>query len=375
MAEREQVGFVTMAGARAEGAAREIGVGMLGYAIMGKAHTNAYKTLPYMVYPPPAVPKLVAIAGRDEAAVTEAARRYGYERPYTDWRELVADPRVELFDNGGPNGLHAEPCIAAAAAGKHILCEKPLGRTREEAKAMLDAVVGKSIKHMVGFNYRFVPAIRHAYDLIQSGALGEIYHFRAVYLQEWITDPDFPLIWRLQGDAAGSGALGDLGAHIIDLARFLVGGLASVAAEAATFVPGREVDDAVAAAVRFTNGAIGTVEATRYATGEANRHTFEVNGSAGSLSFDMERPGELWVDGRRELTDPTDWWPTGHVLGWEHTFVFELRRVLDAVAGREPLAPYGATFADGLRAAEACDAILESARDGRRVELAAGGVA
>ena len=207
----DEVGFVTMAGARATSAAPEVGIGMLGYAFMGKAHTNAYKKIPYMIYPPPAVPKLVAIAGRDEAAVKEAALRYGYEGYYTDWRKMLADPRVQLFDNGGPNNLHAEPCIAAAEAGKHILCEKPMARSREEAQAMLNAVKKTGVKHMVSFNYRFVPAIRQAYALIKGGDLGEIYHFRAVYLQEWIADPNFPLVWRLDKKTAGSGALGDLG--------------------------------------------------------------------------------------------------------------------------------------------------------------------
>jgi predicted dehydrogenase len=171
-----------MAGARAEGDAPEVGVGMLGYAFMGKAHSNAMKKIPYMMYPPPAVPRLVSIAGRDETAVAEAARRYGYEEYTTDWRTLIEDDRIQLFDNGGPNDAHAEPCIAAARAGKHILCEKPLGRTAEESKEMLEAVQKAGVKHMVAFNYRFVPAIRQARDLIQSGALGEIYHFRAVYL-------------------------------------------------------------------------------------------------------------------------------------------------------------------------------------------------
>src|SRR2546423_3678015 len=192
----DEVGFVTMAGARATSPAPEVGIGMLGYAFMGKAHTNAYKKIPYMVYPPPAVPKLVAIAGRDQAAVREAALRYGYEGYYTDWRKMLADPRVQLFDNGGPNDLHAVPCIAAAEAGKHILCEKPLARTAAEARTMLDAVNKANVKHMVAFNYRFVPAIRQAYELIQSGALGQIYHFRAIYLQEWIMDPNFPMVWR-----------------------------------------------------------------------------------------------------------------------------------------------------------------------------------
>ncbi|MGH2544651.1 MAG: Gfo/Idh/MocA family protein, partial [Ardenticatenaceae bacterium] len=223
MAEKE-TGFTTMAGARSEGEAPTVGVGMLGYAFMGKAHTNAYKTIPYMMYPPPAIPRLVAVAGRAEEAVAEAARRYGYETYYTDWREMLEDDRVQLFDNGGPNDIHAEPSIAAAQAGKHVFCEKPLARSGAEAREMLDAVQKAGVKHMVAFNYRFVPAIRLARNLIESGRLGQIYHYRAVYLQEWIMPHyDVPKIWRLDQALAGSGALGDLGAHIIDLGRFLVG--------------------------------------------------------------------------------------------------------------------------------------------------------
>jgi predicted dehydrogenase len=202
----------------------EIGVGMLGYAFMGKAHTNAYKTLPYMMYPPPAVPNLVAVAGSSKDGVQEAARRYGYANAYTDWRQLLDNDKVQLFDNCGPNALHAEPSIMAAQAGKHVVCEKPIARSAEEAKAMVDAVTKAKVKNMVAFNYRFVPAIRLARELIESGKLGQIYHFRAQYLQEWIM-PHYgtPAIWRLDKSAAGSGALGDLGAHIIDLAHFLVG--------------------------------------------------------------------------------------------------------------------------------------------------------
>ncbi len=219
----EQVGFVTMAAREQAGGAPEIGVGMLGYAFMGKAHTSAFKKLPYMIYPPPAIPRLVAIAGRNEKAVKTAAARYGYESYYTDWREMLKNDRIQLFDNGGPNDAHAEPCITAAGLGKHILCEKPLARSASEAGGMLEAVTKAGVKHMVGFNYRFVPAIRQARYLIERGLLGEIYHFRAVYLQEWVADPNFSMIWRLDQKVAGSGALGDLGAHIIDLARFLVG--------------------------------------------------------------------------------------------------------------------------------------------------------
>ncbi len=391
----DEVGFVTMAGARSTSQAPEVGIGMLGYAFMGKAHTNAYKTLPYMIYPPPAIPRLVAIAGRDEEAVKEAVLRYGYEGYYTDWRRMLDDPRVQLFDNGGPNNLHAEPCIAAAGKGKHILCEKPMARSREEAVTMLDAVKKAGVKHMVSFNYRFVPAIRQAYKLIRSGALGEIYHFRAVYLQEWISDPDFPLVWRLDKKVAGSGALGDLGAHIIDLGRFLVGEPASVLALTKTFVKQRplpggsgvgnvDVDDAFEAVVEFDNGAVGTLEASRFSPGRKNYEVFEINGSKGSLRFDLERLNELevyWKDAPvKETQGFTDvlvtesyhpfysyWWPHGHIIGWEHTFVHEIAHFLDAIVNNKEVAPYGATFEDGYRNAVICDAIIQSSLEGRRV--------
>ena len=236
--------FTAMAGPKAAAEAPEIGVGMLGYAFMGKAHTNAYKKLPYMMYPPVAIPKLVAICGRNEEAAEEAARRFGYEAYYTDWRKMLEDDRIQLFDNGGPNDMHAEPCIAAAAAGKHVFCEKPLARNAEEAKLHVDAVEKAGVKHMVAFNYRFVPAVRQAYDLIQSGKLGRIYHFRAVYLQEWIMPHyDTPMIWRLDKKQCGSGALGDLGSHIIDLGRFLVGEMKSVGAMTRTSSPSAQGPD------------------------------------------------------------------------------------------------------------------------------------
>ena len=264
----DQSGFTTMAGAKAEGEAPEIGIGMLGYAFMGKAHTNALKKLPYMMYPPVARPRLVAICGRNEEATAEAARRYGYEGYYTDWRKMLENPAVQVFDNGGPNDAHAEPCIAAAQAGKHVFCEKPLARTAEEAKTMFDAVNKAGVKNMVAFNYRFVPAIMQARRLIESGALGRIFHFRATYLQEWIIDPNFPKIWRLDKKVAGSGALGDLGAHVLDLGRFLVGEPKRVMGMTKTFVEERplpdgsgkgkvDVDDAFVSLLEFDNGAIG----------------------------------------------------------------------------------------------------------------------
>src|SRR5215217_4288306 len=229
-------GFHAQGAARGGGDVAAIGVGMLGYAFMGKAHANAYKTLAYMTWPPPLRPELVAIAGRDEPAVAEAARRYGFGRHVTDWRELIGDDRVGLFDNSGPNSLHAEPTIAAAQAGQHVICEKPLGRDAAESYETWQRVQATGVKRMCAFNYRFVPAVRLAREIVASGELGEIRHFRTRYLQEWgATDA---ALWRFDKAAAGSGALGDLAAHVVDLARYLVGEIEAVSALTATFQPG-----------------------------------------------------------------------------------------------------------------------------------------
>lgn len=392
----DDVGFVTMAGAKATGEAPKIGVGMMGYAFMGKAHTNALKKLPYMIYPPPAEPVLVAISGRSEDAVKEAAKRYGYASYYTDWKKMLKDDRVQLFDNSGPNDAHAEPCIAAARAGKHILCEKPLARTTKEAAKMLEAVEKAGVVHMVAHNYRFVPAIRLAREIIESGQLGELYHFRAVYLQEWIMDPNFQFVWRLDKNVAGSGALGDLGSHIVDLARFLVGEPRKVSALAKTFIKQRPipgggtgevtVDDAFVSTIEFENGAIGTLEASRFCAGRKNHQVLEVNGSKGSLVFNLERLNELEVFWKDEKPRETQgfhnvlvsesyhpfwkhWWPQGHIIGWEHTFVHEMAHMLDAIVNHQPVAPYGADFMDGYKNAVICDAILASAEKEKTVAI------
>jgi predicted dehydrogenase len=371
-----------------------IGVGMLGYAFMGKAHSNAYKTLPYMAFPPPYVPQLVSIAGRNEEAVAEAASRYGFEGYVTDWRELVQDERVQLFDNSGPNNLHAEPSITAAEAGKHVICEKPLGRNAEESYETWRRVEAAGVKHMCAFNYRFVPAVRLARQMIEAGELGEIFHFRGRYLQEWIVDPEFPMVWRLSADVAGSGALGDLGAHVIDLARYLTGReIETVSAVTRTFIEERDgqkvdVDDAFEAAVEFSGGAVGTLEASRFCPGRKNALTFEINGSKGSLAFDLERLNELQVHVaasspgdsaqgfRNVLVTEADhpfwewWWPHGHIIGWEHTFVHEVQHLLTAIRDDTNVAPHGATFEDGYRCAEVCDAVLRSAESGARETVA-----
>lgn len=395
----EETGFTTMAGTKAEGEVPEIGVAMLGYSFMGKAHSNAMKKIPYMMYPPPAIPKLVAICGRNQDAVREAALRYGYEGYYTDWRNMLENDAIQLFNNGGPNDTHAGPCIAAAKAGKHILCEKPLARTAEESKQMLDAVEKADVKHMVAFNYRFVPAVRQIRELIDSDVLGKIYHWRAVYLQEWIL-PHYGTskIWRLDKKVAGSGALGDLGAHIIDLAHYLVGGIKSLSALTTTFIKERplpgdpnvmgevDVDDAFAAVVEFENGAIGTLESTRFAAGRKNYNCFEINGEKASIRFNLERLNEFeifYVDHEpKETMGWTNvlvtegyhpwwgnWWPHGHIIGWEHTFIHEITHLLDCIVNDKDVGPHGATFEDGYRAAVIGDAILEASEAGKRIDI------
>src|ERR671911_844680 len=376
-----EVGFVTMGKTSGAEDVKPIGIGMLGYAFMGKAHSNAYKTLAYMTWPPPLMPQLVAIAGRNEEAVSEAARRYGFAEYKTDWKALVGDDRIGLFDNSGPNNLHTEPSIAAAEAGKNVICEKPLGRDAAESYEAWQRVDAAGVKHMCAFNYRFVPAVRLARQIIESGDLGEITHFRGTYLQEWGAIDDE--VWRFDKALAGSGALGDLGAHVIDLARYLVGEIKMVSGTTRTFKPGRDVDDAFEAVVEFEGGALGTIEASRFCPGRKNAFTWEINGSKGSIAFDLERLNELEVNlkgskpgehaqGFRDvLVSEADhpfwehWWPHGHIIGWEHSFVHEIHHLLSAIAKDEDVAPHGATFEDGYRAAEICDAIVRSSESGR----------
>ena len=397
MSKEEKVGFVRMGEVEAAGEAREIGVGVLGYAFMGKAHTNAYIKMPVFFYPPPAKPRLVAICGRTESAVAEAAKRYGYETYYTDWRSLIKDERIELVDNCLPNNMHAAPSIAAAEAGKHILCEKPLAMSGEEAKEVYEAAEKAGVKHMTGFNYRFVPAIRLAKKLIDEGYIGKVLQYRAVYLQEWIMDPNFPLVWRLRRSVAASGALGDLGAHIIDLARFLVGEVGSVCGMTETFIKERplpedpskkgtvDVDDVFIAMVRFKNGAIGSLEASRFCAGRKNYQRVEVHGTEGSIVFNLERLNELEVYSKRDPDDRMGfrtilvtetvhpfmehWWPHGHIIGWEHTFIHEVYHLIDCIVNDKPVAPLGATFYDGLKCQEVLDAVLKSAEKGRWVDV------
>ena len=398
----EETGFTTMSAAKAKGEIPEIKVGMLGYSFMGKAHTNAYKKIPYMMYPPPAIPRLEVVCGLGKEAVAEAVKRYGFRVGCPDdWKDMLDDcaKDIDLFDNCGPNNVHMEPTIYAMKLGKHVLCEKPIARSAEEAKQMVEVAKSTGVKNMVAFNYRFVPAVRQIRNLIDSGDLGKIYHWRAVYLQEWIL-PHYntPMIWRLDKSIAGSGALGDLGAHIIDLAHYLVGGIKTLSAMTKTFITERpladnsgkmgkvDVDDAFVSICEFENGALGTFESTRFALGRKNYNYFEINGEKASVRFNLERLNEFDIFYRDHEPKETsgwtnvlvtegyhpwwsNWWPHGHIIGWEHTFVHEITHLLDCIVNNKEVGPHGATFEDGYRTAVICDAILKSAELRKQVDI------
>jgi len=374
----------------------DIGIGMVGYAFMGRAHSLAWHAVS-RVFDLPLQPRLAAICGRDKAAAQAAADRLGWAAAETDWRALIARDDVDLIDISAPGDMHAPIAIAALEAGKHVLCEKPLANTLAEAAAMsaaADAAYQGGARAMVGFNYRRVPALALARQLVADGRLGTLRHLRAVYLQDWLADPAAPMTWRMQAERAGSGALGDLGSHVVDLARYLSGDeITGVSALSATFVGTRPwadgsgrgtvtVDDAVLFTAKLASGALASFEATRYATGRKNGLRIELNGSAGSLAFDLERLNELEffsvadsggdVSGFRRVlvTEPTHpylsaWWPPGHTLGWEHTFTHQARDLLTAVADGDQPSP---SFADGLAVQRILDAVQRSAANGNSWE-------
>jgi len=369
-------------------------IGVLGYRFMGKAHANALARLP-MFFPDAPDVERHTLVGRDEEALADAADRFGFAHTATDWQEAIEE--VDVFYNLGPNHVHAEPSIAALEAGVPVLCEKPLAPTLEEAAAMRDAAAAATVPSGTAFNYRFVPAIRYAKGLIEDGELGEIRQVRGRYLQDWLVDPEAPWAWRMDAEMAGSGALGDLGAHTIDLADFLVGdevgGIDRVSGRLTTFVDERPVydgngeieeyrdvtvDDAYSAQVAYESGATGTFEATRVAEGHKNDHAIAVHGSKGSVKFSLERLNELEVlrEGNRgyetvlvtEESDPylDRWWPPGHVIGWEHTFVHENYEFLSAVAEGRPFEP---SFADGYEVQRVLATIQRADERGEWVSL------
>jgi predicted dehydrogenase len=375
-------------------AERRIGIGVIGYDGVAKAHLQAILRVATIFWPPPVRPVLVALAGRSADRVQQAAQRYGAQAAYTDWRRLIEDRRVELLINAGPNHLHADPCVAALSRGLHVLCEKPLARSSAEAAKMRDAAARAEVVHMAGYNYRFIPAVLLARQLILEGRLGRVHHFRARFCDDSMVDPTVPYSWRHSRAHAGSGVIGDLAAHAIDLAHFLVGDFSAVSATARVFVDRRpraqggegivDVEDAIEAVVEFAGGAVGTLDASTFCPGRKNFLTLEVNGTLGSLVFNLERLNELEVFFRGDavngfrtvmVTEPHHpyggrWWPPGHIIGWEQTFVHQLHRFLTAVAEHGQVGPEGATFEDGHRCAVVCDLLDQSAREGRRVDLA-----
>ncbi|MGO4299041.1 Gfo/Idh/MocA family protein [Leifsonia sp. RAF41] len=379
-------------------------VAMIGYGFMGAAHSQGWRTAPRF-FDLPAEPVMSVIVGRDATRVEDARRRFGWERAATDWRAAVEDPDIDIVDICTPGDSHAEIAIAALEAGKHVLCEKPLANTVEEAEAMTAAAeraAERGVRSMVGFSYRRVPAIGFARTLIQEGRLGTIRQVRALYLQDWLRDEDGPMTWRLDKAAAGSGSLGDIGAHAVDLVEHLTGSrLAGVSGTLTTFVEERPllgetvglsgtaseqrgrvtVDDAAWFTARLEGGsaagAIGAFEATRYATGRKNSLRIELSGSRGAIAFDLEAMNELqFYDAtapageqgfaRIIVTEPehpymANWWPTGHAIGYEHAFSHEVVDFVTAVANGTDPEP---SFADGLHIQRVLDAVSRSAATG-----------
>ncbi len=378
-------------------AKKEVGIGLIGYAFMGKTHSNAWRQVDKFFEDLEVKPVLRAICGRNEENVRRAADDFGWQSYETDYRKLLARDDIDIVDISSPGNEHLPMAIAAAQAGKTVFCEKPLGNTLDEAKQMLAAVEAAKVVNMVCFNYRRVPAIALAKRMIENGDLGRIYHFRARYLQDWIADPNFPLVWRLQKEIAGSGTLGDIGAHIADLSQFLVGNLTSLVGMTETFVKERPlqapttgteglnaaasmemgevtVDDATAFMGRYDNGAMGVFEATRFAPGRRNANTFEINGEKGSLSFNFERMNELEYFNN---DDPDDrqgfrtinvnegsqpyagiYWPPGHIIGYEHSFI---NTIYDLLQGHAKGVSPQPDFRSGAQINAILDAVEKSA--------------
>jgi predicted dehydrogenase len=375
----------------------QLRVGMVGYAFMGAAHSQAWRTV-NRAFDLPLTAQMSVVVGRDESNVAAAATKLGWDDYSTDWHDVIDRDDIHLIDICTPGDTHAEIALAALAAGKHVLCEKPLAHSVAEAREMAAAAASaqaRGVRSMCGFNYRRTPAVALMKQMIDAGRIGTIRHVRAVYLQDWIVDPAFPLVWRLRREIAGSGALGDIGAHIIDLTQFVTGqSISSVSALTETFVKQRPlatvssglaasgstetgevtVDDAALFLARLDGGAVATYEATRFATGRKNGLKVEINGSLGSLVFDFERMNELqFYDAERPTTEQgftrilvtepdhpymSAWWPAGHPIGYEHTFTHEMRDLIAAIAAGEDPTP---SFTDALQVQLVLDAVERSA--------------
>ncbi len=364
---------------------KKINIALIGYKFMGKAHSHAYRDMP-MFFDVDAIPVMKVICGRNEEAVKKVANQFGWQEYETSWEKLMKREDIDLVDISTPGDTHKEIAIAAARAGKDIFCEKPLANSLAEAKQMLEAARKAGVKHMVAFNYRRVPAIGLAKQLIEADKLGRIYHYRATYLQDWLVDPEFPLAWRLQKERAGSGPHGDLNSHIIDLAHYLIGEIDKVIGMKETFIKKRPleevsselsatsgkkygevtVDDAALFLAKFKEGALGSFEASRFAAGRKN-FEIEINGSKGSLAFNFERVNELEYYSKEDNQNEQGFktilvtehpyikalWPAGHIIGYEHTFIHEVYELMQAIAKDEMPSP---DFEDGVK----CQAVLEA---------------
>ena len=380
---------------------RTLNIGMIGYKFMGRAHSNAWLKVDKF-FDLKARPIMKVVCGRDKAGVAAMSYRFGWEKFETDWREVVEDGTIDVVDINTPNDTHAEIAIAAAKAGKAILCEKPLALDVKQAKAMVAAVKKAGVVNMVCHNYRRIPAIVLAKKMIDAGDLGTIYHYRARYAQDWIVNPSFPLVWRLQSKFSGSGTHGDICAHIIDLGRYLLGEFKEVCGQMETFIKERPlvgeqnkpnpktgkvtVDDAVMFIGRFANGALANLEATRFALGRKNGIQIEINGSKGSLAFDLEDMNRLQYYNEADPADRrgfrdilvTDggvhpyvgkWWPPGHIIGYEHTFVHTIADFINAVADKKSVQP---TFEDGLANQVVLEAVEKSSKTRRWIKVSVG---
>ena len=383
---------------------KKLNVGMIGYKFMGKAHSNAWKKAPYF-FDTPVEPVLKVVCGRHAGPLKAFADRWGWEEIETDWKKVIEREDIDIVDIGVPTHLHHEIALAAAKAGKHIFCEKPMAVSYDQAKEMFEAAKENGITHYLNHNYRRCPAVRLAKQLIDDGKIGRIFHWRGAYLQSWIVDPQFPLTWHLQKETAGSGPHYDLNSHSVDLARYLVGEIKSVACMTAQFIPERPlpdeeaagtfkgattgegmgkvtVEDAAFMLVEFENGALGSFEATRFAPGRKNYNYFEIYGSKGSIIFDLERMNELKffsnedpenAQGFRTIIATEachdymeNWWPPGHIIGYEHEFVHAVVDFLGAVENGTTIEP---NFYDGMKEMQILDAGLKSAADGRKLVL------
>eukprot|EP00873_Tetraselmis_striata_P031716 jgi/Tetstr1/451980/TSEL_039016.t1 len=379
---------------------------MIGGGFMGKAHAMAYAAMPMFFWPAPAIPVRKVVVDVNQDMAETARDRFGFEDASADWRAVIARPDIDIIDICTPNDSHAEIAIAAAKAGKHIICEKPLARTGAESKSMLDAVQASDSIHMVAFNYRRTPAVALAKKLIEDGRIGDILNFRGTYLQDWSADPDSPLSWRFQKSVAGSGTVGDIGTHVIDFARYLVGEIASVNALVKTHIATRpkqsggvdklgvgggdrnaergpvDVDDEMLTMLKFANGAIGSIEATRNAYGRNNFLTFEIHGTKGSLAFNYERRDELQVMFADDVGDARGFrtvytgpahpygsglWPIPALgIGYGETKIVECFDLCTAiVTGKQP----SPNFEDGYRIALIADAILTSGESSQWVDI------